>query len=291
MFTLRLLSLCQTGFVEIVDLMKATNAFPSGPTRTLYTAHPAFNNIVSHTSERILAVMAKILKHQQIKGNIQRRDNDEKFELLLECNDFMLERINSTLDDMAGIRKMPETVLVPAEIATTAPVGDRAVSGSWNHQHLEQRRLANAAKMHTNSLLTARNIVRPQLHFKTPIDNSNATAFEPRLRDKPNAIRPLAVLPEYGDDGDIESYLHPYECELTKFEPSVELLKPSGGPQQPLELAKTPLVYIDEESQLGALLADMRDSTEVGLFVCLFICKICATKGFSGTSNSTILKE
>lgn len=52
--------------------MKATNAFPSGPTRTLYTAHPAFNNVVTKTSEQILAVMAKILKHQQIKGNIQR---------------------------------------------------------------------------------------------------------------------------------------------------------------------------------------------------------------------------
>lgn len=63
--------------------------------------------------------------------SIFRRDNDEKFELLLECNDFMLEKINSNLDELAGIKKNPETVLVQTEVSTpTAPA--KPISGSWN---------------------------------------------------------------------------------------------------------------------------------------------------------------
>lgn len=60
-----------------------------------------------------------------------RRDNDEQFELLLECNDVMLERINSNLDEMAGIKKNPETVLVQSEIQTPA-LQAKPISGSWN---------------------------------------------------------------------------------------------------------------------------------------------------------------
>lgn len=59
------------------------------------------------------------------------RDNDERFELLQECNDSMLERINSNLDDLSGIRKVPETVLVETEIHSEQ-LTDKQVSGSWN---------------------------------------------------------------------------------------------------------------------------------------------------------------
>lgn len=68
--------------------------------------------------------------------------------------------------------------------------------------------------------MTARNIIRPQINFKTPVDNSANTPFIPQLKYKPHSIKPLAILPEYDDDGNIESYLHPYETELSKFTPN-----------------------------------------------------------------------
>lgn len=37
---------------------------------------------------------------------------------------------------------------------------------------------------------------KPQVKFKTPVDNSLA-AFIPKLKDKPNSIKPLSILPEY----------------------------------------------------------------------------------------------
>lgn len=58
----------------------------------------------------------------------------------------MLERINSNLDDMAGIKKNPETVLVQTEIQTPAEIV-APVSGSWNDKRTIDD--ASAIKMKT----------------------------------------------------------------------------------------------------------------------------------------------
>lgn len=113
-------------------------------------------------------------------------------------------------------------------------------------------------------LLTARNIPRPQVNFKVPIDNRSDAVFEPKLKYKPNSIKPLAILPEYGDDGSIESYLHPYEIELMKFEAPPDQLK-SMKPIKPKSLENTPLVYLDKPSDLQALLRDLSEVHEIAV--------------------------
>ena len=55
-----------------MEITKAINAYPSGQTRALYSAYPAYNNIVQVQSERILEMMNKVMKQQNIKGNIAR---------------------------------------------------------------------------------------------------------------------------------------------------------------------------------------------------------------------------
>lgn len=45
---------------------------PSGTSRNLYSAHPAFGQVIEKHSEQILNIISKVLKKQQIKGNIQR---------------------------------------------------------------------------------------------------------------------------------------------------------------------------------------------------------------------------
>lgn len=59
-----------------------------------------------------------------------RRDDDEKFELLLECNDVILERVNSNLDEMAGIKKEPEIVLAESQLTPRS----KPLNGSWNER-------------------------------------------------------------------------------------------------------------------------------------------------------------
>lgn len=63
---------------------------------------------------------------------------------MLECNDVMLERVNSNLDMLAGIRINHETVLVESEIKA-APVVQKPLSGSWN----ETRKILTATRGRT----------------------------------------------------------------------------------------------------------------------------------------------
>lgn len=62
----------QAGLGLIVEATKCTNAMPSGASRSLYSAYPAFGKTIDVHSEKILSIISKVLKKQQIKGNIQR---------------------------------------------------------------------------------------------------------------------------------------------------------------------------------------------------------------------------
>lgn len=115
-------------------------------------------------------------------------------------------------------------------------------------------------------LLTARNIVRPQINFKTPVDNSTDNPFVPQLKYKPNSIKPLAILPEYNDDGTIECYLHPYEIELQKFAPNEEQLK-NHNVIKPLELALTPLMHVNNAKDLKVLMHELATAKEIAVDV------------------------
>ncbi|XP_055903687.1 exosome component 10 [Eupeodes corollae] len=247
----------KSGLGKIINATKIINAFPSGTSRDLYCAYPTFGKIVDSQSYRIMGLISKVLKFQNIKGNIQRRQQDEQFEMLLECNDAMLERINSNLDELAGIKKNPQTVVIESRLDGTA-TGKGA--GSWNTKNRNETGSIKAR------LITAKNIARPQIKFKMTVDNSSKTPFVPQIKDKPNSLKPLAVLPEYDEDGNIESYLHPYEFELMKFEPPTAQLK-KKSPVTPMPLEKTELVYVDTVNKLKSTLEDLKKFKEIGIDV------------------------
>lgn len=114
--------------------------------------------------------------------------------------------------------------------------------------------------------MTARNIIRPQINFKTPVDNKANTPFIPQLKYKPHSLKPLAILPEYDDDGNIVSYLHPYEFELDKFVPNSMQLK-KGTITKPKELSTTELTYVDKVNDLNAMLKELSGATEIAIDV------------------------
>lgn len=55
-------------------------------------------------------------------------------------------------------------------------------------------------------LLTAKNIQRPQIIFKDKIDNSSSP-FEPRIKEKPNSLKPLAITLQLSEDGEERYYI------------------------------------------------------------------------------------
>lgn len=239
----------------IMEATKAINALPSGSSRDLYSAHPSFTKVMAQQSDNVLEVIQTVLKLQGIKGNIVRRDKEEKFEILQECNDTMLERINSNLDEMSGIRKQTPAVLVTEVKASPMPQKYQLSTSLSSH---EKTSSPQAAK-----LITAKNIVRPQVNFSVPVDNSN-NPFVPRLKDKPNSVKPLAILPEYDDDRNIVSYLHPYEFEIEKFEPNGELLTVKE-PETATDIDGAAYNYIDTEAKLKEMLNELREVNEIAV--------------------------
>ncbi|XP_055625148.1 exosome component 10 isoform X2 [Toxorhynchites rutilus septentrionalis] len=236
--------------------MKAVLAMPTGNSRDLYATHPSFIRIMDSQANKILHMISDVLKMHEIKGSIVVRDKEEKFELLQEFNDTILERINSNLDEAAGIKKKHETVLLHSEIQIPAEPRPR-LSGTWNNNN-------TAASGVKATLITGTNIPRPQANFKIPVDNSALNPFVPKIKEKPNSLKPLAVLPEYDDAGNIVSYLHPYEFELDRFEPPKDALEPCE-PQEPMNLKETPLDFIDKENQLVGLLKELRKVNEIAI--------------------------
>uniref|UniRef100_A0A182NG92 Exosome complex component 10 homolog n=1 Tax=Anopheles dirus TaxID=7168 RepID=A0A182NG92_9DIPT len=250
-----ILQLCEQGQSAIVEAMKATRAMPSGRSRDLYAAHPEFIRITESHADQVLHIISDILQMQGVPGNILKRDSEERLEMIHDFNDNILERIHSNLDEMAGIRKQAPTVLVQSEVQVAA-VPRYRLSGAWNEQ---QTRDAIKA-----TLITGTNIARPQVKFKVPIDNSRLNPFVPKIRDKPNSRKPLAVLPEYDEEGNIVSYLHPYEFELDRFQPAKGAFE-RVEPREPPLLEQTELMFVDQVSQVRDLLRELTAASEIAI--------------------------
>lgn len=237
----------------IMDATKAVNGLPSGSSRDLYTAYSAFIKAINVESEKALHVVSNVIKMQGIKGNIVNRDKEEKFELLQECNDAMLERINLNLDEMSGLKKSSESLMVTE--VKSVPLPRKYILAS-SSDRLDP-------SMQTAKLIIAKNILRPQVNFKTPVDNSN-NPFVPRIKEKPWSLKPLAILPEYDDEGNILSYLHPYEFEIEKFEPPPNQLC-EVIPQKPLKIEESSLAYVDSEEKLKEMILELGEESQIAV--------------------------
>lgn len=244
----------QNGFKAIVDATKFSNKLPSGHSWDLYNARPSFQKIMDNEGRKILEMMNMILGHQGIKGNIVMRDLEEKFDLVVDFNDTVLERVGSNLDEISGIRKNPEPILVESSGSTT-----RVVSGSWNRSTTIVS--PNVVKKVPLRLLTAKNIERPQIKFKDKIDNSS-NPFEPRIVEKPNSLKPLSILLELSETG--ECFSHPYEYELDLFKPPESQLE-KVVPQQFKKINETPLVMVKTAKDVEDMVVDLNKYSEIAV--------------------------
>jgi hypothetical protein len=92
------------------------------------------------------------------------------------------------------------------------PTGEETPGNTVGHQTQHSKSGIQYEECHCHfrveevKLLTARQVMRPQVKFKHLIDNSDAP-FVPRLTDKPHALKPLSILVEYDDKGHREIFL------------------------------------------------------------------------------------
>ncbi|XP_015601250.1 exosome component 10 [Cephus cinctus] len=247
----------KTGFEILKAGIRAANNLPSGDNFNYYACFSSFNDIRNEQIKKVLNTMQNVIEHSGIPGNIRRRDADEKFELLLEANDIFLDRAGICMDQESGIVQNPGVQLIVSQTRNTN------VNGSWNTTttvpNTRSQEMVN--NVQAIRLLAAKNVHRPQLSFKDKIDNSSKP-WQPRIKDKPNSLKPLAIYLEETPDGEIFS--HPYELELDKFKPPDSQLQKSK-PEKYKSLEDTPLIIIEKPQDLHIVLQDLENYDEIAI--------------------------
>uniref|UniRef100_A0A8C6Y3F1 Exosome complex component 10 n=1 Tax=Naja naja TaxID=35670 RepID=A0A8C6Y3F1_NAJNA len=256
----------------VVSATKASSALPQpGDEYDFYRSFPGFQAYCEMQGERLLQCMSKVMQYHGCRSHLQDRSKvtelEDKFDLLVDANDVILERVGMLLDEAAGVNKNQQPVL------PTGLQPPKTIISSWNRKvRLGFFCLVTRSNLETFRLLHAKNIVRPQLKFREKVDNSN-TPFVAKLFVKPNALKPLpkALLKsrqerkERPEDLDVpaaladflhqqrtqqteqDMFAHPYRYELEHFSVPAEFLE---KPQMFRPLAETPCHFISTLEEL-----------------------------------------
>ncbi|XP_032087896.1 exosome component 10 [Thamnophis elegans] len=255
----------------VVSATKASSGLPQpGDEYDFYRSFSGFQAYCEMQGGRLLQCMSKVMQYHGCRSHLQDHNKvtelEDKFDLLVDANDVILERVGMLLDEAAGLKKNQEPVL------PTGLQPPKTIISSWNRK--QNRDTSTRSNLETFRLLHAKNIVRPQLKFREKVDNSN-TPFVAKLFVKPNALRPLpqALLKsrqerkERPEDLDVpaaladflhqqrtqqteqDMFVHPYRYELEHFSVPAEFLeKPQVQMFRPL--AETPCHFISTLEEL-----------------------------------------
>nr|XP_032802795.1 exosome component 10 [Petromyzon marinus] len=249
---------------SVVKATRASMGMPSpGEELDFYQTFPAVRNVYENSAQRLLNGISNLSRYYGCRGHVtDSMDPEERFEGLVDATDTILERVGTLLDEVSGVNKNKAPVLPQG---TLPP---KTIVSSWNRRNQESA----SARGRTFHALQAKNIARPQLSFTQRVDNSNVP-FLPKLRVKPNALKPLPAALRLRrdvrpDDLDVPpalaDLLHqqrthtqedvylcpPYQFELESFTPSEELLQ-EPEPQKFRPLEETPLTLVTSLEELA----------------------------------------
>uniref|UniRef100_A0A8C4MM66 Exosome complex component 10 n=1 Tax=Equus asinus asinus TaxID=83772 RepID=A0A8C4MM66_EQUAS len=254
---------------SVVAVTKASGGLPQfGDEYDFYRSFPGFQAFCETQGDRLLQCMSRVMQYHGCRSNIKDRSKvtelEDKFDLLVDTNDVILERVGILLDEASGVHKSQQPVL-PAGLQVP-----KTIVSSWNRKAGEY---SKKTKSETFRLLHAKNIIRPQLKFKEKIDNSN-TPFLPKIFIKPNAQKPLPqalskerrerpqarpedldVPPALADfihqqrtqQVEQDMFAHPYQYELDHFTPPDSVL------QKPQPQVETPCHFVSSLDELVEL--------------------------------------
>ncbi|CAL1281683.1 unnamed protein product [Larinioides sclopetarius] len=232
---------------SILTATKSANNLPSaGDDFDCYNCYPGFREVMLRKRKAILSLMTSIIQSHGMREKFQDRELEEKFDLLVEANDTILENVSIYLDEASGPKEPDEELVIAVKPSS-------AINTSWNKKQF------SSSSPQSYKLLTAKNVSRPQLSFKDKVENSNSP-FVPIIREKPHSIKPLAIIYE----ADKDEYCHPYEWEIEKFQPAEEFLQ-EVEPVSPKPLDETPLVIVKTEEQLKKMCDELSKVKEIAV--------------------------
>ncbi|XP_026876962.2 exosome component 10 [Electrophorus electricus] len=264
------------GLGAVVAATKASACLPqAGDEFDFYRSFPGFQDFCAIQGDRLLQTMSQLMQHYGCSSLMKDRNKltglEDRFDLVVESNDVVLEKVGIMLDEASGMNRSQP-------VMPTGYQPPKIVVSSWN-------RKGGGRGAQTFCLLQAKNIQRPQLKFKEKVDNSN-TPFVSKIFIKPNATKPLPsyftnkhLQKERPEDLDVPAALadfihqlrtqehmddmfsHPYQYELDHLVMPQHLgHKPE--PQMYKPLAETSCKFIDTLEDLVALNEKLAKTTE-----------------------------
>ncbi|KIJ54917.1 hypothetical protein M422DRAFT_775114 [Sphaerobolus stellatus SS14] len=224
-----------------------------------------FGKQIDDVSNRILALTSKLLDYAEaandVEGAPDRASSKNKGKRKLETEedvvddfhsrvvdvlDQLLERTDSCLDQYLGRTKAPAIPINPKAEAKARLKVIKSQSGRLDP-----------------SITHASHLPKPQLHFRTPVDNKSILPWRPTLKSKPHAI--ISLEDSLGDNNSALSP-HPYQYEIANFSPPSHLLTAPSSPTPPESLESSPPVtYISHVSQLPDLLETLKQANEIAV--------------------------
>lgn len=258
------------GLGAVLSATRASAGLPqSGDEFDFYRSFPGFQEFCESQGDKLLHCMSQIMQHHGCRSHMRDRNKltglEERFDLVVDSNDVILERVGILLDEADGVNRSQQPVM-PAGFQPP-----KIVVSSWN-----RKGSSSGSRSETFRLLHAKNVMRPQLKFKEKVDNSN-TPFIPKIFIKPNAVKPLPsyftnkqIRKERPEDLDVpaaladfihqqrtqehveDMFAHPYQYELDHLTIAENLLsKPE--PQMYKPITETKCAFIDTLEDLVAL--------------------------------------
>ncbi|XP_049608921.1 exosome complex component 10 [Syngnathus scovelli] len=267
------------GLGSVLLATKASGGLPqAGDDFDFYRSFPGFQEFCEVQGDQLLLCMSQIMQHHSCRSRMRDCDKltglEERFDLVVDSNDVILEKVGILLDEADGVNRSQQPVM-PAGFQPP-----KIVISSWN-----RKGSSSGSRSETFRLLQAKNIQRPQLKFKEKVDNSN-TPFIPKIFIKPNALKPLPsyfttkhMRKERPEDLDVpaaladfihhqrtqehieDMFAHPYQFELDHLTvPDSLLSKTEPKMYKPIE--ETPCSFIETLEDLVALSEKLNEVSE-----------------------------
>lgn len=111
-------------------------------------------------------------------------------------------------------------------------------------------------------------ILKPQLQFRNPIDNSELHPFKPKILTKPNSIKSFEESTKLieGDDEEEEPphYEHPYEYEIDN-QPFPESILKQADPIPSKDWIDTSANWVDTKEKLEDMIESLKNLTEIAV--------------------------
>ncbi|AEY95518.1 FACL001Cp [Eremothecium gossypii FDAG1] len=228
-------------FKRIVSAIRAAAALSAQDIDFYRSLHPSVGQELDDTSATVVSLINELLLSVDENNNELKpgRDNfEDSWKELSNVMDNIFEKSDHAFDSIKH--------------------GSSSRNEGVNMQYL-------ADSSHDDSTPSKR-IEKPQLLFKTPVDNTELHPFKPLLKEKPHALKPLEeslmLAPE--EENFPAHYPHPYEYEIDKqpYNDSVLEVRERIDPQ-PWEATEP--IWVDNVESLSQMLDELKEVKELAV--------------------------